>query len=147
MEARFIILFSLCLLAAVTDIYSYKVKNHIIVTGILAGYIFFIHSYGIQGLLYSTLGLCIPLLSMMAFYRFKLFGAGDLKLFAMIGAITGPKDIAIIMAMTFVFGAVIGAVKIVFLDRSLGLHKIRFAVPTFLGVAAYVFGVIPGLIL
>ena len=65
----------------------------------------------------------------------------------MIGAITGPKDIAIIMAMTFVFGAVIGAVKIVFLDRSLGLHKIRFAVPTFLGVAAYVFGVIPGLIL
>ncbi|MCR4656385.1 MAG: A24 family peptidase [Lachnospiraceae bacterium] len=147
MEARLIVLLGLCLLAAIMDIYSYKVKNHLIIVGVLAGNIFFIHSYGIQGLLYSMLGLCIPLLSMAVFYRFRLFGAGDLKLFAMIGAITGPKDIAIIMAASFVLGAVIGAVKIVFFDKSTGLHKIRFAVPTFLGVASYVFGIIPDIIL
>ena len=93
------------------------------------------------------LGLCIPLLSMAVFYRFRLFGAGDLKLFAMIGAMTGPEDIVFIMAASFVLGAVIGAVKIVFSDGSTGLHKIRFAVPTFLGVTSYVFGIIPDIIL
>ncbi len=140
MEARLIVLLILCLIAAIMDFYTFKVKNYLIVAGIIAGYYFFAHKCGVQGLAVSTLGLCIPLLSMAAFYRIRLFGAGDLKLFAMIGSLTGPRDIILIMIASFFIGAVIGGVKIVFFERTPGVHRIRFAIPVFLGVTAYVFG-------
>ncbi|MBQ8971316.1 MAG: prepilin peptidase [Lachnospiraceae bacterium] len=140
MELRLILLLILSLIAAIMDIVSYKVSNYLILTGIISGLVFSTIASGMQGLFSSFTGLCIPLLSMFVFYRIGLFGAGDLKLFSMIGAIIGPKDIVAVMVMSFIAGAFIGLVKVLALERTKGLHKIRFAVPTFFGVLIYLGG-------
>ncbi|HAG70499.1 MAG TPA: hypothetical protein DCL38_11105 [Lachnospiraceae bacterium] len=142
LEIRLIVLSVICLIAAIMDIYSCKVRNYLIITGVLTGYLFNCHIHGIQGLAVSTAGLLIPLLSMMAFYRLRMFGAGDLKLFAMTGAFTGPKDIVFIMVAALVAGAVIGGLKIILSEEREGPVKIRFAIPTFVGVAAYSLGLL-----
>ena len=124
------------------DIFSYKVKNYLIIAGVLTGYFFCIHTLGVRGLVFSTAGLLIPLLSLMAFYRLKFFGAGDLKLFAMIGTFTGPKEVVFVMVAALVAGAVIGGIKMLLSEREDRLTKIRFAIPTFLGVMALAVGLI-----
>ncbi len=142
MEIKYIVLLIFCLIAAVMDLYSCKVKNSLIAAGIVTGFIFCAHTQGMRGLLASAFGLLIPLLSLMAFYRHGFFGAGDLKLFAMTGAFTGPGKIVYVMVASFLAGAIIGSVKLLLSEREDSLHKIRFALPTFIGVAFLVFGVI-----
>ena len=142
MEIKYTVLLVFCLIAAVMDLYTCKVKNPLIVAGIVTGYLFCAHTLGMRGLLVSTAGLLIPLLSLMAFYRHGFFGAGDLKLFAMIGSFIGPEDIVFVMTASLFAGAVIGSVKLLLSEKEDSLHRIRFALPTFLGVAAVVFGVI-----
>ena len=140
MELRFIFLLVLSLAAAIMDILSYKISNYLILTGILSGLGFSFIATGMQGLSGSFAGLCIPHLSMFVFYRLGLFGAGDLKLFSMIGAFVGPGDVVLVMAVSFLAGAFLGLIKILALERRKGLHKIRFAVPTFFGVLIYIGG-------
>ncbi|MCR5790357.1 MAG: A24 family peptidase [Lachnospiraceae bacterium] len=130
LELRQICLIILCLIAAVTDLRYGKVNNELIITGILSGFFFFLSDAGIQGLTCAAAGLCIPLL-LLVFYRFGMLGAGDIKLFMMIGTFTGPKEIFSVMAASIAAGAVILLWQSV---SRRGRHDIRFALPVFCGV-------------
>ncbi len=142
MEIKYIVLLIFSLIAAIMDIYLYKVRNYLIVAGILTGYLFCTHTQGMRGFMASSAGLLIPLLIMIPFYRHKYFGAGDIKLFAMIGTFTGPKDVVFVIAASLFAGAVLGGIELLLSDREDRLHHIRFAIPTFFGVSALAFGVI-----
>ncbi len=123
------------------DFISYKVSNYLILTGIILGSVIS-HRQGMPGLMQSLAGLCIPLLSLFVFYRYRFFGAGDLKLFSMIGCFTGPKEIMYIIAAALAIGAVIGVAKILVINEGEEPCRIRFAIPTFLSVVLYCLGII-----
>ena len=134
MTVKLIILLILCLTAAVMDMITLKVNNSLIITGCLTGLFYSFHENGIHSLALSLLGALIPVLLLFIPFILKLFGAGDIKLFSMIGVFLGPSDILLAILYAFLAGAIIGTLKYIISFNERGPHKIPFALPTFLGV-------------
>lgn len=94
-------------LSLASDIKTYKIKNHIILPFIAAGTVTNYIIYGIKGVKDSFWGIVIPILILFIFYALRMLGAGDIKLFSAIGAITGIKFVLYSMAYSFLAGGVI----------------------------------------
>lgn len=65
---------------------------------------------GWNGLLESIIGMGIPIIVLFLLFRLRMLGAGDIKLLAVIGGITGTS-IWSIMCYSFFAGGVIAAVQ------------------------------------
>ena len=50
-------------------------------------------------------GMAVPLLLLFPFFYFRMLGAGDIKVLAVIGSFFGPKAVFTCMCFTFLFGA------------------------------------------
>lgn len=85
----YLLLGALILLAFLTDARSSLIPNRLTLAGVLAGLIFHLFSGGLQGLVYSLAGLCAGFIVLLVLYGLGALGAGDVKLFAAIGAISG----------------------------------------------------------
>lgn len=88
-----------------------RILNRAILIGLLLGMGRAVYHQGIQGIPFSLSGIIIPFLLLFIFYLFHMMGAGDIKLFMMIGAFVGPKDIREVMWTAFLIGAVIALFK------------------------------------
>ncbi|MDT8718578.1 prepilin peptidase [Clostridium sp. 19966] len=101
-----IILASVCLY---TDIKYKKVKNKVLLIFALAGLVFNIVFYGIYGLENSLLASLIPFFLLFLLYAIRIMGAGDIKLFSVIGIIGGVNFILNNMLFSFAAAGIISA--------------------------------------
>lgn len=99
----------LCL-AALTDLKTDRIPNGLIVLGI---------ALGVSGSLWHRLDLLQPAVSMLLAFAimyplFKIgaLGAGDVKVFIMIGSFVDRKEFIVILVIAFVIGAVFSIVKL-----------------------------------
>ena len=99
-------------MAVWTDCISYKVKNSVIVAGIIIGIVFRILEYGIWGLAVWMLGAIIPILSLWLLFRYRMLGAGDIKLFSIVGGVYGPSIIINTMILAFLAGGVLSVIRL-----------------------------------
>ncbi|MFA5881152.1 MAG: A24 family peptidase [Eubacteriales bacterium] len=76
-------------LALYYDIYQQKIKNQITLPAAILGAGINLFDKGMDGLLYSLKGWLVPIIILIAFYYINVMGAGDIKLFAAVGAIMG----------------------------------------------------------
>lgn len=74
--------------------------------GIMAGLVFQIVDYGAYGIWKFFIGFMTPILIMYIFYLLKMFGAGDIKTFAVIGGLFGPKVVMSCMIYSIFAGGV-----------------------------------------
>jgi Flp pilus assembly protein protease CpaA len=102
-------------------------------------------------LLQSIIGIVLPVVILFALYALRILGAGDIKLFSVIGAFTG-FSVWKIICLSMIFGAFAGAVMVIRRvvryiradgDRLApvlagGLTKICFSVPIALGLIVYI---------
>lgn len=123
----------LLLLAAVReDIRYHRIPNLFVFWGAGLGILlnvfipeglgFASHLPGGAGFLSSIEGLAIGLAVMLPMYLFRVMGAGDVKLMAMVGAFLGPVDVLGAILATFLAGGVLSiayAWKIGVLRRTL----------------------------
>ena len=79
-------------IAAVTDVWRYKVYNALTLPLMLSGLLFYGVSHGAAGLRFSTCGLLCGFTALIVLYALGGFGAGDVKLMAGIGAWIGPAN-------------------------------------------------------
>jgi prepilin peptidase CpaA len=75
--------------AFISDVRNSKLPNKLTMCGTIVGVLFHTWTQGWNGLLFSLLGACTGFLVLLVLYLLGALGAGDVKLFAAIGAMMG----------------------------------------------------------
>jgi prepilin peptidase CpaA len=95
-----------CLLAAITDLWKFRVYNYLTVPLLLSGLLFHGLTQGGEGLTVSLLGALFGLAVLVPFCLLGGIGAGDVKLLAGVGAWLGvPATFLIFLLSGLVGGA------------------------------------------
>src|SRR5580692_6343045 len=99
-------------IAAVFDIRYRRIPNWLVLAGIIVGLAWNVYSsdHWSSGLLRSLKGLGLGFILYFPLYLIRARGAGDVKLLAAVGAITGPGNCFWIFLLTAVLGGVIAVV-------------------------------------
>ena len=98
------------------DVRYQRIPNGLIITGLLLGFVYQISRLQLMGLAVFGAGIVLPVVLLSFLYYFRMMGAGDIKLLAMIGGFLGPADGLLCIFYTFLFGGVI-AVGLLFKRR------------------------------
>ena len=102
-----ILLGILTTVAAGFDIRYRRIPNWLVLTGIVTGFIWNLYSSGWSGLLHAAAGLGLGFALYFPLYLLRARGAGDVKLLAAVGCITGPGNCFWIFLLTAILGGVI----------------------------------------
>lgn len=111
-----IVLVLLLLVAAVWDYGKGKIPNGIILTGCIYGILKLLSEGNV--LMYIP-GFCFPLLILFPLYKIGVLGAGDIKLFSMLGLYFPFMEVIVCMFTAFILGAVISVISFIRYDNFL----------------------------
>ncbi len=92
------------------DLRSYKISNHLILTGIITGILFDFYEYGQAGISSWLPGILLPVILLFPLFLIKVLGAGDIKLFSVIGSFYGAAYVLKSIAAAFILGAVMSLI-------------------------------------
>ncbi len=120
---KYIELALLLILALISDIKTYKIKNNIVYPFIIIGFITNLYLGGLDGLISSFKGMMIPIIILIIFFVLRMLGAGDIKLFSAIGAIMGIEFVLISIIYSFLAGGAI-ALLLIILRRN-GIERLK----------------------
>ena len=97
----------LCLLAAAAwmDIRTRKISNRLILSGWMLGCIRNLLEYGWKGSIYFLIQISLPVLIFYLLFLMHALGAGDIKLFSVIGSCIGLKGLVKVVIFSFLAGA------------------------------------------
>lgn len=108
MKIEFIFLAILLCLAFYTDIKRTKIPNLITVSGAIGGLGYHLIFNGTGGVLFSFLGMIVGFGLFFLLYLFGAIGAGDVKLFGAIGALTGIEFVLYSSMYSIFYAGLIG---------------------------------------
>lgn len=106
-------LFAVTGTAVLWDIRKRKVPNILIAAGTGIACWFQLTEYGIVGFWRFLGGSTLPLLLLAVLFYFRMLGAGDIKLFCVIGGFLGIRDLVSCMAVSFLIGAFISIILLI----------------------------------
>lgn len=118
--------------AVYTDMMQTRISNRLIGFGLFIGFIFRLWSEGSMGVLFYVINIFIPVIFLFLLFQMRALGAGDIKLFSMLGAFLSTGQLLKVMVLAFCVGALLGICKIIyqfiFLRFELGkLTQIHFS--------------------
>lgn len=114
----------LIVLALISDIRTYKVKNELILFFVIIGTTTNILLEGINGLKFSLCGMITPIIILFILYALRMLGAGDIKLFSAVGTVMGAGFVINAMAYSFIFGGII-ALGVMFVNKN-GRQRLKY---------------------
>ncbi|ASK62852.1 prepilin peptidase [Virgibacillus phasianinus] len=114
MQGQFIILIIFLCIVFYYDVRQSRIPNWLNVSGALVGLLYHLLVNQIDGLLNSVFGLLAGGLILLLLYFFKAIGAGDVKLFAAIGAICGVLFTLYAVMYSIIFAGIIGLIILLF---------------------------------
>jgi prepilin peptidase CpaA len=91
-------------IAAITDVYSRRIPNLLVIAGLIAGIVLNVWLGGWLGLKDPVLGFGLALLIYVPLFIVRAMGGGDVKLMAAAGAILGPRE----WFTLFIFASIAG---------------------------------------
>jgi len=106
------LLILLVLAAAGFDLRQRRIPNWLAASGLVLGIAMNVFLYETAGLWTSLKGAGLALLVYVPLFALRAMGAGDAKLMAAVGSITGPMNWLGIMILTSVFGGLIAVVLV-----------------------------------
>jgi prepilin peptidase CpaA len=112
-----ILLGILVLVAAGYDIRYRRIPNWLVLAGIVTGFAWNLYSSGWSGLGHAAAGFGLGFALYFPLYLLRARGAGDVKLLAAVGTITGPGNCFWIFLLTAILGGVIAMAVLVFRRR------------------------------
>lgn len=104
---NYFFLFIVTGLAVIWDIRTRKIPNLLLIGGLAIGWCIQIIEYGREGMLQFLGGSLIPLFLLAVLFYFRMLGAGDIKLFSVIGGFLGINSIIPCIAVSFLLGAIL----------------------------------------
>lgn len=161
---RYLVLLMVTMAAAADDYKRYKISNRIIIWGLILSAMvciaemYMMHvvskngvdityggykSYKDIGLMYLS-GMVWALVVSYVLYKVRAIGAGDVKLFMVVGTFMGYKDVMYIIVIALFAGAFIGVAeaigrKEIMLVTGKSMHKFHFSYAIMAGVCMMVF--------
>ena len=120
---------------AYMDVRYRRIPNKLVLAILLAGIGVNTFFGGWSGLVASLGGLVIAFGLMFLFHAFGTMGAGDVKLFAAIGAVLGSSLVVPTFLIVAITGGILAVFKMVYARR---------AAATMLGVGQFLVGLLPG---
>jgi len=112
-----ILLGMLTMVAAGFDIRYRRIPNWLVLTGMIAGFLWNLYSSGWSGLGHAAAGFGLGFALYFPLYLLRARGAGDVKLLAAVGCITGPGNCFWIFLLSAILGGVIAMVILVWHKR------------------------------
>jgi prepilin peptidase CpaA len=104
--------------AALFDIRERRIPNWVTVSGVVAGLVLNGFLYEWPGLMSSLKGLGLALLIYFPLFAIRAMGAGDAKLMAAVGSITGPANWLGIFILTAMIGGFLGIALLLLTGRT-----------------------------
>ncbi len=101
-------------MAAVTDIQSFRISNRLIASGFIVGFFFQTFESGMKGIGIFLLNVSIPVILFYLLFLIRALGAGDIKLFSMIGGIWGFQILLHTVVVSFLVGAGMSLCKLLY---------------------------------
>lgn len=112
------VLLSLFVAAAFfTDMKSMRIPNALTVSGAVTGIAYHTIVGGWAGFKFAGLGLAVGFGSLLLLHVIGALGAGDVKLFASIGALTGTPFVLHCLVYSIVYAGAIGAIVVLLRKR------------------------------
>ena len=93
--------------AVLCDLDKGKIPNGLILLALAAGFGWQVSMYGAAGLLHFLGGMMLPVLLLGGLFYFRMMGAGDMKLWAVVGGFLGPQRAVYCMIASLFVGAVL----------------------------------------
>lgn len=115
----------------ILDFATGKVSNKLILVGLLLSFIFTV-IVNQHSIMYYFLGIFLPFLVLLIIFVIGGIGAGDVKLFAVIGGFIGYQGVLQCIIVSFIFGAIIAMFKLL-MQRNL--------IKTFSNIGLFLFGI------
>jgi prepilin peptidase CpaA len=129
-----IVLLAIFILAAfISDAKRSLIPNALSVSAAAVGLVYHLAFDGWSGLLFSAIGLTVGFAMLLLLYSFGALGAGDVKLFAAVGAMMGTAFVWQSMMYSVLYAGVIGFLLL--------LHRKRL-VPTGFRMAYWIVSII-----
>ena len=98
--------------AAFTDIRTGRISNRLIAVGTLTGTVVQVMEYGGKGILYAAGLIFFPVFLLFFLFLMHALGAGDIKLFSVIGSIWNFPILMHCIFISFFVGALISLLKL-----------------------------------
>ena len=154
--------------AAVMDLAVSRVTNEWILFSVIVTFFWRILQNGINGIPMFAAGVIIPALILGGLFYFRMLGAGDIKLFCVLGGVMGPETVVKCIISSFLLGAVISLAILIFCGsfltriqyliryfqrffqtgevtpyrrKGMTLENFHFTIPVFMSVVLYAGGV------
>ena len=114
MNAVYLILLGFLFCAVYTDMTQTRISNRLIVLGLLSGFLFRLYTEGRMGVLFYVVNIFIPVIFLYLLFQMRVLGAGDIKLFSMLGVFISTEQLLRLIVLAFCIGAMMGICKIVY---------------------------------
>ena len=120
---KYIEIIILLILALISDIKTYKIKNNIVFPFVIIGFLTKMYLDGKEGIFFSLKGMAFPIIALIIFFVLRMLGAGDIKLFSAIGAIMGLEFVLYTIIYSFLAGGIIALILII--NRKNGIKRFK----------------------
>jgi prepilin peptidase CpaA len=111
-----LLLLSILSISAIIDFRAQKIPNLITFPAVIIALLYQLFINGIDGLIFSSLGLATGIGLLIIPYSYGIMGAGDVKLMGAVGAILGTKSVFVAFLLTALVGGMY-AVIIILLNQ------------------------------
>lgn len=127
------------------DFGNEKISNRLIVSGLFWGLAFRLLGEGSAALVHFLVNISIPVILLFLLFQMRAVGAGDIKLFSVVGGFLTTEQLLYVMFAAFAAGAVIGLIKLVYRVRTTGyqigtITVIHFSTAILIGYFVIVWG-------
>lgn len=138
-------LLMIVVLAVVTDFREGRISNRLIALGLFTGLIFHILGEGSIGIVHFLVNISIPVILLFLLFQLRALGAGDIKLFSVVGGFLELRQLFMVMLAAFFVASVIGSGKLLCKKRSAGKTNgnrtlIHFSLAILIGYVVVVWG-------
>lgn len=100
--------------AALQDIFAGKVTNRLIATGLVTGLVFQVMEHGAWGIWFFLGNISVPIVLLYLLFQMRALGAGDIKLFSVVGSIWNVKILFATIIASFLTAAFLSLCKLLY---------------------------------
>lgn len=127
------------------DVREQRISNRLIALGLFTGLILRIVGDGSIGIFYFLVNISVPVILLFLLFQLRALGAGDIKLFSVVGGFMNREQLLKVIAISFLVAVFMGVGKMLYLKLS-GVEStekrtlIHFSIAIFIGYIVTIWG-------